>query len=486
MTAWPKRRLAKWAASAGGIILAVVIVASGNSPYLIVFGTTPTYPHHLQIVAPSAFEAIKGERVTEGGIGVGEITQANVTDAGKAHLVLGLNDNAWPVPTDSTIALRMGGTIKFTDRFIQIVPGRGRAVYADNAVVPGRHFIVPVEYDTVFNIFNKETRHGLGEMMNNGGPAMATAAAPLNHALSDSAPALGQIDAVFRDLSYDQQALSSLVSSTSELTSAVASSNPGLQTLINSAANTFVTLGGHSRQLAMLVDDAAPALTIAGATAYHLHRTLTHLTVLSNRLEPGIHQLTVIAPAVDATLRRILAVEPAAVTALTTVSRHGAAVENLLTAARTKLMPQTAVVGKQAAVELNCIRPYTPDFISWDQGWAGYFSAGLKTPHIHVVKARITFLPFPNAMPINSEQMHQLFPQLSTGFPQVPGEGWNQPWYQPQCGLTAADLNPADNPQTGTFDPNGSKSISYGPTTSPTFAPEDPSLFGVPKTGATR
>jgi hypothetical protein len=39
--------------------------------------------------------------------------------------------------------------------------------------------------------------------------------------------------------------------------------------------------------------------------------------------------------------------------------------------------------------------------------------------------------------------------------------GVNQPWYQPQCGLTADDLKVDHDSETGTFDPLGAKLVPY-------------------------
>jgi hypothetical protein len=76
--------------------LVVFLIASSGSPELILFGGGPSYPHRLQLTVSDAFEATQGERVAEGGIQVGSILSTQVTNTGLAHLVLGIDNRAWP------------------------------------------------------------------------------------------------------------------------------------------------------------------------------------------------------------------------------------------------------------------------------------------------------------------------------------------------------------------------------------------------------
>jgi hypothetical protein len=117
------------------------------------------------------------------------------------------------------------------------------------------------------------------------------------------------------------------------------------------------------------------------------------------------------------------------------------------------------------ATQLDCVRPYTPDIVGFFQTWGGFLGDGLTSPHVHFFHAAVGPLPFPNQSPIDTAQMAQLFPSLKTSyFPQVPGESWNQPWFQPQCNITPTSTSPANDTENNTFDPYGGKDIDYGPT----------------------
>jgi len=182
-----------------GGVLAVVGILFAGSRYDIILGGVPSYDHYLQTVVPSAFEVIPGERMVAGGQTVGEITSANVTRTGHAHIVMGLDDSVWPIPADTVLTLRMGGTIKYTDRFVNVAKGHSQSAFAENAIVPAHQFIVPVEYGQLFDIFNASTRAGLTSMFANGGPTFEQAAQPFRRALPLAPPLLGQAVAVFRD-----------------------------------------------------------------------------------------------------------------------------------------------------------------------------------------------------------------------------------------------------------------------------------------------
>jgi phospholipid/cholesterol/gamma-HCH transport system substrate-binding protein len=463
MSARRARGLARLAI--GSTVLAVVVVLFVDSRYGIIFGHTGSYPHYLQTTVPSAFEAIPGERVVAGGVTVGEITQADVTSRGKAHLVMGIDDTEWPIPTDSTLTLRMGGTIKYTDRFISIAKGRSGTYFADDASVPAGQFIVPVEFEQLFNIFNAKTRQNMQSFFANAGPTLESAAHPFQRALPLAGSVLNQAAAVFNDVGYDQQAFSTLVSSTAEISDALQSANPTLQTLIQEAANTFSAVGAGAQSVKRLIaagayfshwgDVSLPLLGSSGPSIF------VKLGRLARLLNPGVTQLNRMAGPLNETLSELQRIEPTAVQTLNTVRRYGPNIDGLLSSARTKLLPQLASVSTQAAKEVGCIRPYTPDILGFLQGWGGFLGVGENTPHINFLHAYLSILPLPNATPITSGQASKLLPNLGIDFPQVPGSSWNQPWYQPQCGVTANSYTAATDPESHTYDPNAGKLVPY-------------------------
>jgi ABC-type transporter Mla subunit MlaD len=454
------RGLARLAIAAAIVAVLVVLVANSNDSELIIFGSTPSYPHELQILAPSAFEVIPGERVVEGGVGIGTILSANVTRNAQAHVVFGLSDQAWPVPTNSTFTLRMGGTVKFTDRFLNITKGTASTDFRDNAYVPATQFTVPVEYDQIFNIFDAQGRAGLKGFFDNTG-RLAPAAPSFRRAIAVAPPVLNQAAAVFGDLGYDQQALSTLVSSTATVSDAIAASNPGLGTLIQGGANTFHTIAMDNRKLGVAVNSGYTGMKAIARLGGQALVTLPLVQKLAERLDPGVTQLGDLAGPLDVTLHKVISVEPTAVATLDTVKDRGPAIDSLLTAAKTTLMPELTSVGNQAAPELYCIRPYTPSIIGFFLGWGGFFSLGLNNPHVNLLHSVVSLLPFPNGTTLSSGQLTKIFPDLHVSQPAAAGENVDQPIYSPRCNVNPTDTNPADDPETGTHDPYSGIVVPY-------------------------
>lgn len=453
------RRLAQFALF--GVAAVLIAILFAQSRWGIIFGKPQSYDNHIELLVPQAMGVIPGERMVAAGGTIGEITEAEVTKQGLAHIVMGLDDTVWPLPDDSTLTLRMGGTIKRTDRFIEVAPGKSSKFFEDGDQVPVKQFTIPVEYGDLFNVFDPETRRGLNDFFANGGPAMKAAAKPLRSALDVAPPVLDNAAAVFRDVSYDTQALSTLVSSTAEVTGAIARSNPGLQTLITGGAKTFTAASADAKALQTTLEDAGEAFRVDGAMFAHGALVLPKVAELAERIDPALTELDNLAGPLNATLQKLITIEPNAVDTLRTVRRAAPTVQRLLTSARTNLMPQLGATAKLGAKELNCIRPFTPDIMGFLQGWGGFFGPGFDDPKVHMLHTLVSLLPFPNTMPLDSEQITSLFPNLEIQNPHAPGQGWNQPWFLPECGVTPEGFEAKNDPESGTYDAKGSKTVPY-------------------------
>ena len=457
-----------------GILGAVVVglfFVIRDSRYGIVLGHPATFSHYLQTTIPTAYEALPGERVTVNGIDAGELTQATVTKTGQAHLVLGIDNSDWPLPADTRFEMRMSGTIKYTDRFVAVYKGHAAAMFANDANIPAGQFQVPVEYGQFFNIFDQSTRRSMANLFQQAGQTLANAAGAFQQTLPVAAGPLDQGAAVFGDLGYSQHALSTLVSSGAALTKAIATSNPGLQTLLDGAAGTFQATAQESGEITQLIDYGHATNIGIGNILFHVTRTLPNVTAMAHELNPGLTKADELAAPFDGTLRELTSLEPAAVHTLNTVQDSTPAIDSLLSAARTQLLPQLQSVSTQAATELNCVRPYTPDIMNLIDGFAG-FNGELNTatsPHLTAFHGLVSLMPIPATMTTGTVQLHRLFPNLNVGY-HPPGTGWNQPWYQPQCGISTAGNTASGDSENGTYDPNGTKLWPYASST-PNYGP---------------
>ena len=469
MSAQRGRGLARLAIAAAVVVGLFFLLR--DSKYGIVFGHPGSFDHSLQTTVPNAMEALPGERVLINGTDAGELTSANVTKTGQAHLVLGIANRYWPLATDTRFEMRESGTIKYSDRYVEIFKGRSAQNFANNGSIPANQFEVPVEYDQFFNIFNATTRQSLSHLFDEAGQTFANAVQAFQSTLPVAAGPLNQGAAIFGDLGYSQQALSTLVSSGASLTKAIATSNPGLQTLLDGAAGTFQSTAQESGAITQLINYGHRTNIGIGNILFHVTRTLPKVTAMAKLLNPGLTKADELASPFNGTLRELTSLEPAAVHTLNTVQSSTPAIDTVLSTARTQLLPQLQSDASQAATELDCIRPYTPDIMNLLDGFAG-FNGELNTattPHLNAFHGLVSLIPIPETESSGTVQLHQLFPNLNVGY-HPPGTGWNQPWYQPQCGITPAGNTAAGDSENGTFDPNGTKLWPYSSTT-PTYSP---------------
>jgi phospholipid/cholesterol/gamma-HCH transport system substrate-binding protein len=430
------------------LVVAVVVIASGGSG-----------GHRVQVITPEAVGVIPGERMVAAGQTVGSITSTRVTPSGEAHLVMTIDDSAWPLPQDTTLTLKMGGTIQYTNRYIEINRGRSAVTIPDDGYLPSSQFTVPVEYDTVLNTFDAPTRAGLTRFFDDAGPALQAAEAPLRAALGPAAPAVEQADAVFRDLGFDTDALSTLVRATNDVVTSVANANPGLQQLLSGAGNTFAAVESQSQALQATLSEGPAWLIDVRHTLAHASRTLSQAAELTTRLAAGVTQLRRIAAPLDDVLREVVHVSPDAIATLSTIRGAGPNLDGLLSRATSPLLPRVASIGKQAATEVGCVRPYTPEILGTASTWGGYWGDGdLKDTFLH---GALGITAMTNAEVTNTGQFAKGDPALTMDFPQVPGEILDQPWFQPQCGITPKSLIPADDPDATGFDPNGLKEVPF-------------------------
>ncbi|MEA2171197.1 MAG: phospholipid/cholesterol/gamma-HCH transport system substrate-binding protein, partial [Solirubrobacteraceae bacterium] len=239
--------------------------------------------------------------------------------------------------------------------------------------------------------------------------------------------------------------LATLVASTDRVTAAIETSRPGLDTLLDGAAATFAAVAQEADGLQRTLEQAPATLDQARGTLGRADGTLRAVDTLAGRLAPGVVELRRVAAPLRGTLERLVEVGPDARSTVSTLGSAAPALDTLLDTAG-GLMPRLRVIGRQGAAALSCIRPYAPDiaglFTTWGSGiWANADSQD------HYVRAEVGTYAFPNASPLNSEQLSKLEPGLSVNFPRAPGAIVDQPWYQPQCGIDATATNAAADPE---------------------------------------
>jgi virulence factor Mce-like protein len=416
------------------VVVVVLVVGSGGSE-----------KHELHVVVGDATNTAVGQYVRAGGSEVGQISSIDAIDGGRRVRVgMKLDDKVWPLPKGSRMELRWGGTASFDNRYIALTPGpRGNPPIQDGALLPAADFTVPVELDTLLTAFTPAVRTDLRGFIDNAGATLKDARPGLARALDAGPPALDEARHVVSDLASNQKALDTLLRQTHTTVKAVQTADPGLRRVLSGAAQTFAAVAGRQRELRQTVDAAPGTLTRVRHTLKRASGTLTSASELTDRLAPGVTQLRRIAAPLNHVLGTVVDVGPDARGTLTTL-RGATPRLNPLLAKATADMPKLESIGRQAAAQVTCLRPYSPEIAALFSDWAAFQSGSDGRDKFFRANVIVPTALAINAFPkeYNSGTASKLFPGLKYGNPLPPGAIAGQPWFQPDCNIGPDSLDP--------------------------------------------
>lgn len=435
------------AARRARILVPLLLSVAAIAVALVVAGPADR-GHRVSFVVPDAANFMEGLKVRAAGQQVGKVSSLTTIDGGRAaRIELELSaDEVWPLPRDTRVRLRYGGTIAYSQRYVDIDRGTAGAPIRDGGTLPAANVEVPVEFDELFNTFDPRTRQNLRAAVDAAGGALRPAAPGIRAALDPAGDVVEQGRGIFGDLAANGSALTTLVRSSDRVVTAARRATPGLGSLITDASTTFAALGSRAAQLQRMLGELPVTLASARATLRRADSTLLSATALSSRLRPGVERLIDITPPLNRTLRSVVDAAPDAVATLSTARAGAPDLTGLLDRAR-DLMPQLDSLGEQAAEQLGCIRPYAPEIAGWASTWTGFLAHGDGKDKF----ARLynSVYPFPNDTPFGTATASRLVPAafVSYAFPRPPGANVNQPWFLPQCNITSDALDPRKNPE---------------------------------------
>jgi virulence factor Mce-like protein len=408
-------------------IVPLVLLLGALAVLVTVLGsTTGADLHRVGLTVPDATNVVPGQFVRAGGEDVGRVASIEPVDRGrKVRVELDIEDAAWPLRKGAKLELRFGGTASFVNRYIALTPGPESAEpYADGATIPASRWTSPVEFDSLLGAFTPSARAGIRKLVDEAGPAVEDARPGLVATLSKTPAALEQTRAVMVDLDASQERLDALLRQTDAVVDAVATADPGLQRLLTGAAQTFDAVAERQGRLAQTLK-AAPG-------------TLTNLR-------------TTLATADGTPLNRVLGtvvrVGPDARGTLETARRATPALNPLLTKLTAQL-PQLEAIGRSAAEELACLRPYSPEIASFFSNWGSFASGTDGRDKYFRANVLVPTAVNTNLSGYSSAEAVKMFPGTTYGFPRPPGQAAGQPWFMPGCGVGPDTLDPTKDGET--------------------------------------
>lgn len=433
---------------AGALVASALVVS-----YLVLMSGSPG--HQFSTIVPEAANLVPGNEVNGAGRKIGEVVSVEPVDRGRAaRLTVRIDDgDYWPLSRDATIEIRFGGTVSFANRYLLLQRGTpGGPTIPEGGELPMANVQVPVELDTVLSQFRPGLREDVRGLLANGADVTEQAGRPLRRALREAPPVLDAAEGLLGDLGKDQQALATLVTSAGRVVDQADSASPGLRPLLTGLARTFDAVADEQAALRTTLTQLPAAMRQTRGTLAKARVTLGEAADLTDALAPGVSELRRIAAPLTGALTTLEDVTPGARDTIRAVDASDPTTVGLNRLA--SVVPRIGSIGRQAATQISCIRPYTPELIEFGTTWADWMTPTDNRDHL--VRATVqNFLPANyNSVPQTAKQVVDANPGIDYGFPRPPGALAAQPWFQPRCGAGRDALDPSNDRESANFKQN--------------------------------
>lgn len=403
--------------------------------------------HTLYAGFDNAIQMTPGQQVRVAGRPIGEISSVKLVD-GRAVVGLKITDgDVWPLPKGTSAVARWGSTTAYLGRYTELIPGpRSNPPLPDGGILSAQQDSSAFELDQAYNLFRGRTAGDTARLLNRLGATLQTRGPALSRGLAAAPGGLNQAADLMQQLSSNDYDLRTLATAGDSTLGALAARSTDLGNLVSNAAGTFDTFAQHTVDEELALDRAPGTFNTARSTFARLDTSLDGLTKLVDDLRPGAPALARLAVTAAGTLVTLRSVAPQATATL----RDGVAAAPSMTrlfATGTTFMPSAQRALTTFNPMLACLRPYTPDIAGFLTTWPGFTSHYDAGGH-YGRAFELTVIPalYPGTA-LDSKQAMALSPGLTYAFPRPPGMNDGHPYYLPQCGITAAALDPSKDPE---------------------------------------
>src|SRR5213596_3706741 len=150
MAALLRSRLVVIGAVGAALVVVLVIVLGGGGS-----------GHEFSAIVPSAANVVQGQKINAAGKNIGAVSNVEPVDRGRAaRITMRIDDgHYWPLPRDSRVDIRLGGTASFSMQYLLLRRGKDTAhTIPDGGQLASANFKVPVEVDTLLSMFDTRLR----------------------------------------------------------------------------------------------------------------------------------------------------------------------------------------------------------------------------------------------------------------------------------------------------------------------------------------
>ena len=442
------------AAGLGALGIAVIAVL------IVLFTGSTNYILHARF--SDAGQLVRGDLVTLAGHHIGSVGAIKLASDGEADIELSISDSSiTPIRSGTLASIGQLSLTGVANRFVALNPGTGTPI-PSGGVLPSTQTRGIVDLDIVLDALTPKVRRSIQNILRSGAYFIRQpTASSLNKLAVYLNPAFSQSTRLGSEIVSDKFALDRLVSSSADLSSALAARNGDLAGAITNTATTLREIASERTALEDAVARAPAVLQQGTGVLADVNYTL-------GQLNPVLVDLQPVAPRLGTLLTRLL---PAAQNAIPVLK----GVEALVPSAKRALVGLPPVEKKATpAVKsltkaLNAVtpilaglRPYAPDVVAGFFNGVGGAEGGSYDANGHYLKSELVLQGGGTSLagilsllgtqlanlvgPFNGVRVQALAPCPGGGGPPAfdASNPWNSPDVLPNTGPPSL-CNPADN-----------------------------------------
>ncbi len=233
---------------------------------------------------------IEGGEVKAGSVNVGTVENITIGDDDLPVVTMSV-DSDFRLRQGAFADLKVASNVGAINRYVDLRQGDGDGELEDGATLGPGQTDQPVDLDLAVSTLTPKTREELGEILSGLDRATKGRGPDVDHALRHSSRALGETANVLALVGADEEALQTLVSSTSSVFGALAQSPSDLGTAAEQVAATLDVAAARQAELSETAALFGPGLGAARGAVERLREATPNIRDLLVKSRPVVDEL---------------------------------------------------------------------------------------------------------------------------------------------------------------------------------------------------